>query len=76
VGGVVWAVVESSMGVWLLRRGGAGSGVRVGERMIVLSPQRAAALYWFSFSFFSIALIALPISWTCDESMANKLLMR
>jgi hypothetical protein len=55
--------------------GERGSGVRVGERMIVLSPAGSRA-YWFSFSFFWIALIALPISWTWDESMANKLLMR
>ena len=35
-----------------------------------------ARTYWFSFSFFRIALTLLPISWTWDESMANKLLMR
>ena len=32
--------------------------------------------YGFSFSLFSIALTALQISWTWDESMANKVLMR
>jgi hypothetical protein len=43
--------------------------------LLVLALARGRT-YWFSLSLFRIALTVLPISWTWDESMANKALMR